>query len=228
MPEHSYPYLTDGYRSRDPDQVLHLIDQFPLATLIPADRAEHGVTFLPVIIDRDHDAQVALLGHLDKVNSFRPMLDGGRICAIFHGPNGYVSPADYVTRQFPTWNYAVAQVAGVSTLIDEPAAKLHHLAQMIEVLESGHGTTYRFDPKEHVLDGLLARITFFRLVVDSMDATFKFSQDKVFGDRLGAYRGLLSRLPARQERALTRFADDIARTSRRDPAKPHQTRESTT
>ncbi|MEQ4303966.1 FMN-binding negative transcriptional regulator [Plantactinospora sp. B6F1] len=226
MPSRSYPYLTDGYRSSDPDQVLHLIDQFPLATLLPEDRADRSVTFLPVIIDPHHDAQPALLGHLDKSNPFHPILDGGRVRAIFHGPNGYISPADYVTEQFPTWNYAVAQVVGVSTLIDEPDVKLQHLALMIEVLESGHGTTYRFDPEAHVLDGLLARITFFRLVVDSMDATFKFSQDKVFGDRLGAYRGLLNRLHARQERAVTRFAEDVAQTGQRRPAKPQETRES--
>ena len=95
------------------EHALHgLIDAHPFATLVANATAGMAVNHLPFV----RQGQV-LRGHVARGNELAVM-DGAAVLAIFHGPQGYVSPNWYPSkhandgREVPTWNYAVAHVHG--------------------------------------------------------------------------------------------------------------------
>ena len=204
-------YLTDRYKTRDADRIVFLIEHFPFATLVPEEPANGGFIFVPVVVDRpgDGDERIALVGHVDNQNPFLRELDGRRLRALFHGPNAYISPLDYVSNQFPTWNYAVVEAVGTSTLIEDDAEKLSWMIRMIEDLERANGSSYRLDLDDSRVPGQIRSITFFRLEVESMVGTFKFAQEKSTADRVGARERFLEKATRNLERTLPRLAEDV-------------------
>jgi predicted FMN-binding regulatory protein PaiB len=202
-------YLTDRYKTRDADRIVFLIEHFPFATLVPEERPGGGFIFVPVVVDRGDDERIALVGHVDSQNPFLRELDGRRLRALFHGPNAYISPLDYVSNQFPTWNYAVAEAVGTSTLIEDDDEKLAWMLRMIEDLERANGSSYRLDLDDSRVPGQIRSITFFRLEVESMVGTFKFAQEKSTEDRVGARERFLEKATRNLERTLPRLAEDV-------------------
>lgn len=204
-------YLTDRYKTRDADRIVFLIEHFPFATLVPEEPANGGFIFVPVVVDRADggDERIALVGHVDGQNPFLHELDGRRLRALFHGPNAYISPLDYVSTQFPTWNYAVAEAVGSSTLITDDGEKLAWMIRMIEELERANGSSYRLDLDDSRVPGQIRSITFFRLEVESMVGTFKFAQEKSTADRVGARERFLEKSTRNLERTLPRLAEDV-------------------
>jgi predicted FMN-binding regulatory protein PaiB len=201
MPE----YLADRYRTTEPEQIRFLIDEFPFVTLVPELATSGEMVCLPLILDQT-SASVVLFGHVDNSNPFLPHLDGKRVSAIFHGPNGYISPVDYVSRQFPTWNYAMARIDGVSSLIDQESQKMACMAEMVERLEARNGSNYQLDPSSEQIQAVVRRITFFRLQTESMYGIFKFSQEKSAADRKASCDSLIRKLRLTQNRTLPRLA----------------------
>ena len=201
-------YLTTKYITSDAQRVLYLIESFPLATVLPMDRAG-GVAFVPMIRDERDPQEVVLVGHVDGENPVLTQLDDGPVQALFHGPNAYISPRDYQSPQFPTWNYSVARVTGTSTLIRDKAEKITLMIRTVEVLETRNGSDYRVAGSDRRFMDLIDRVAFFRLRVESLDGVFKYSQDKAFADRVRAMQSLLGKLKAVQTRAIARLADDI-------------------
>ena len=202
-------YLTDRYKTRDADRIVFLIEHFPFATLVPEEGARAGFAFVPVVVDCGDDERIALVGHVDSQNPFLHELDGRRLRALFHGPNAYISPLDYVSSQFPRWNYAVAEAVGTSTLIEDDGEKLAWMIRMIEDLERANGSSYRLDESDSRVPGQIRSITFFRLEVESMVGTFKFAQEKSTEDRDGARERFLEKATRNLERTLPRLAEDV-------------------
>ncbi|GAA1419565.1 FMN-binding negative transcriptional regulator [Catellatospora coxensis] len=202
-------YLTAGYRTSDPSRILLLVESFPFATIVPEGGAGAGLMFLPVTVERSDGRPPVLYGHADSRNPLLEQLDGRLVEAVFHGPNGYVSPLDYASEQFPTWNYAVAHLSGTSALIEDAARKTDCMVRMVDVLEAANGTGYRLDTASRAAEAMIRNITFFRIEVTSMYGVFKFGQEKAFVDRMKAHAGLLHKLRTRQEALLPHLADDM-------------------
>jgi len=198
-------YQSDFYRRDDLDDVLFFIEQHPLAVLIPDGGIGGEFAFLPLILDPSIRATPVLFGHLDNHNPFLKHIGAGILHAVFPGPNSYISPRDYVSKQFPTWNYAVAQVSGSSASITDDGEKLALMVRMIELLEADNEPGYRLDTSDDTVRHLLKRITFFRLQIGSVQARFKFSQDKGDSDRRSAAESLLRKISAKQHRVLPRL-----------------------
>jgi transcriptional regulator len=210
-------YLTERYRSADLDKVLFLIEHFPLATLVPGEGTADGFAFVPVVAERTGDAQFELLGHIDNCNPFLRQLDGSRLRAVFHGPNAYISPVDYASHQFPTWNYAVVEAVGVTSLVRDEQEKLEGMIRMVDRLEQVNGSSYRLDPSDSRVLGLIRRITFFRIEVEAVGGVFKFAQEKSFADRIRAHHSLVRKSQRTLERVLPRLADDLDKSGEHQP-----------
>ncbi|TCO59556.1 FMN-binding negative transcriptional regulator [Actinocrispum wychmicini] len=200
-------YLTERYATRDPDRILAFVAEFPFATLIPQGEVRGALPSLPVLLDVRAGSRIVFYGHLDRENPFAVRLDRSRVTALFQGPNGYISPRDYVSRQFPTWNYAVAQVTGVCRLVDEPDRKLAYMIRMVEDLERHNGSDYRLDGSDNRVRRQIDLVTFFQLEVDSVHGTFKFAQEKTVEDRVRARDRLIDKLHSGQSRAIPVLAD---------------------
>src|SRR5215208_2067647 len=80
---------------------------------------------IPFEIDRDPQPLGKLHGHIARANplwpDFSPEIEA---LVIFQGPDTYISPSWYPTREVsgevvPTWNYAVVHAHGPLRFIDD-------------------------------------------------------------------------------------------------------------
>lgn len=116
-------YLPAAFEQQDPDALAALMRAHPLATVIgppPVAGGAPTADWLPL----DHDAEAGVLrGHVARANPLWRQADGRPVLALFHGPQGYVSPNWYPSKAqthkaVPTWNYAVVQAHGTLRAID--------------------------------------------------------------------------------------------------------------
>jgi transcriptional regulator len=176
------------------DDVLHgLIRAYPFATLIVTNANGIVANHLPFEIVGD-----VLHGHVAGGNELAKM-DGAEVLAIFHGPDGYISPNWYPTkhetgREVPTWNYAIAHVRGRMRIVRD-AIWLH---QLLEKLTDHHEATqaqpWRVSdaPADHV-EKMLHVIVGIEIVIDRIEGKFKLSQNHPTRNRAGVIAGLRER-----------------------------------
>ena len=132
-----------------------------------------------------------LIGHLAAPNPHaQALVDGAPITAIFHGPQGYVSPSWYtVKKAVPTWNYAVVHVRGRVVRVDDSNGK----EDVLKALIDRHDLPYHAQWDALDLDyreGMKRGIVGLRVVVESIGAKFKLSQNRSAQDRAGVAAGL--------------------------------------
>jgi transcriptional regulator len=116
----------------------------PFATLVTIADGAPYVSHVPMLYRRDGDA-VELRGHWAKANP--QWKHGGPATIVMHGPNAYVSPAWYPDKEsaarVPTWNYAVAHLAGTLEILHDEA----DLAAIVDDLSKRfEGETVARDP----------------------------------------------------------------------------------
>ena len=175
-------YPPAAYREHELAKAHALIRARPLATFIVAEGGQPFATPLPMVLD---ETSTYLLSHLDANNPAAKLIaDGRRALAIFHGPSAYISPADYVTRQLPTYNYLQAHVHGTLERIDGAARARGDLYALSRAMEP-EGRFVLADDDARVA-ALLPHIVAFRLHVERVDGRFKLSQDKRAPDREAA------------------------------------------
>ena len=197
-------YQPPHFDLADPGPALALMRAHPLATLVSTQSGAQAddpmVSHAPLMaVEAADGGPLRLLGHLAAMNPHAHLLvDDAPVTAIFHGPQGYVSPSWYtVKKAVPTWNYAVVHARGRVRRIDDSEGKEHLLKALID----------RHDPSYHAQwdaldetyrEGMKRGIVGFEIVVASLAAKFKLSQNRSAADRSGVAQGLLSGDPAAQ------------------------------
>ena len=126
--------------------------------------------------------------HLVRSNPIARIADGPAVLAVT-GPDGYISPDWYgIADQVPTWNYVAVHLrgrlerrpdAGMRALLDRQSA-----AYETRLAPKPAWTTGKMTPE--VLERMLRQIVPFRLHVESVDGSWKLSQNKAPAARLGA------------------------------------------
>ena len=134
-------YQPPHFAVGDRDLALELMRRHPLATMLSgAYEDEPHVSHVPLVPRLDGE-RLVLCGHVARPNpQWKQWHDGDAVLAIFHGPDAYVSPFCYATREaVPTWNYAVVHARGHVTLRHDSDAKEAVLKALIGV----HDAPYR-------------------------------------------------------------------------------------
>lgn len=142
---------------------------------------------VPVLLSEDGRVAEA---HLVRSNPMARMLDTPLPAVIaVTGPDGYVSPDWYESAdQVPTWNYVAVHLRGTLTRMPDEAMR-DLLVRQSAAYEA------RLAPKpawlvdkvdEVALGKLLRAIVPVRLEIESVDGTWKLSQNKAEADRIGA------------------------------------------
>jgi len=156
---------------------LHMIEvlkSYPLATLISVKNSEPFITHLPLVYREDGK----LIGHIDKFNPQTELLkDNHPITVIFSGPDCYISPSIYTTKQLPTWNYIKVHLKGTVEAIESKNALKDSLIKMTEFLEQPEHN-YVLEPNNSSMERNLDYIKMFEISINSWEGKFKLSQDK--------------------------------------------------
>jgi transcriptional regulator len=199
-------YIPRHFAATDAIWVGEFVDAAATATLVTFDGAKPVATLLPVIWERPAELPEAddttvgygrLLGHVaianDQWQTAAPGADG---LAIVTGPEAYVSPSWYESkarhgRVVPTWNYEAVHLTGPVAFHQDPEWLRGVVTRLTRRHEAGreHPWTVSDAPPEYV-DGQLRAIVGVELLVRSVEAKRKLSQNRSELDRAGVVAGL--------------------------------------
>lgn len=181
------------FRVEDRDALLAFLRQHPFVTLAASVGARPMIAQAPAVA-REIGGELVVDFHLSRGNILAPhLVQGFRAVMLATGPDAYVSPDWYESAdQVPTWNYLSVEAEGSVAVLDdaELIAQLDDLSEQEEarLLPKPPWTRHKMAPGK--FEALLRGIIGGRLFVDRLEGTFKLSQNKSEGDRLGAARGL--------------------------------------
>lgn len=173
-----------------------LVTAYPFATLVSTNLE---VAAAPLRFTADGHLE----GHLARATAQRLSLASKEsLLAIFQGPHGYVSAADYGPgAAVPTWNTVRLEARGSVKILQDDTARRRALKAQLDALESATAQA------DHVTDALVERllpgIIVFQLRALVLKSTFKLSQQKP----LAAQSALAEALAQRGQRALSQLTD---------------------
>jgi transcriptional regulator len=185
-------YIPSHYAEQHANHLHALIETYPLGTWIVPSETIPLINHIPFLLDAEHNL---LLGHVARAN---PVWQATRnsVVVIFHGPQGYVSPSWYPSKQehhraVPTWNYAVAHVHGTFEPIQDPEWLLQHVSQLSQKHEATQPKPWRIsDAPCDYIDKMLTAIVGIKIHIERIEGKFKLGQNRSDADRAGAVRGL--------------------------------------
>ena len=177
----------------DEDDVRPFVQAVAAAQLVTVgDDGFPDATFLPVLWEGER-----LVGHLARANGhWRRIVDGAPALAIVTGPDTYVSPSWYASKAehgkvVPTWNYSVVHLRGRITVHDDPEWVRGLVTRLTDRHEGDRAEPWAVaDAPEDYVDKNLRPIVGVELVVESVEAKAKLSQNRSDEDRAGVARGL--------------------------------------
>lgn len=192
-------YIPEWFREDRTECLQGLIRAHPLATLVTLGQQELVATHLPLVYDPSPEPMGTLRGHLSRANpqwqSFRPEV---KALAIFQGPEAYISPSWYPTRQqtgrvVPTWNYAVVHAYGLLETYNDTNRLRKHVTLLTEIHEKNFSPPWSpEDAPQPFIDGLLQAIVGLEIVIRRWEGKWKVSQNRPAEDRSAVVQGLLS------------------------------------
>ena len=113
----NYPPI--HYKESNKRKMIEVIKHYPLATLISVKENKPLITHLPLILS-DNDK---LIGHIDKFNPQAELLkDNSPVTVVFSGPDAYISPSLFSSKQLPTYNYIKVHLTVTVKSIDDKIA----------------------------------------------------------------------------------------------------------
>ena len=176
--------------------ILHAaIREGGLATLVTLTPDGLIASHVPMLLDPEPAPYGALIGHLARPN---PQARGatGEALAIFHGPEAYVSPSWYATKQrdgkvVPTWNYVAIHAYGSIEFFTDPDRLLEVVTRLTERQEARRRDPWAVtDAPADFVAGMLKGIVGFSLPISRIDGKWKMSQNRPVEDRAGVVAGL--------------------------------------
>ena len=132
-------YIPRSFAESDRDALHGFLERHPLGALVTAS-SEHGfyATHLPLLLDRGRGAFGVLQGHIARANAHHALAaTGDSALVIFSGPDAYVTPSWYPSKQehgkvVPTWNYIAVHATGVLRFIDDRDFLMAHLDRLTD------------------------------------------------------------------------------------------------
>jgi len=177
----------------DEDAIRQMVAAARTAWFVTAD--ETGVpqaTFLPIIWRGN-----TVVMHVARANRhWRALAPGAQALLIVTGPDAYISPSWYASKQIdgkvvPTWDYTAVQLTGTVTVHEDPEWLRTAVTELTDTHESAreHPWAVTDAPPEHI-DFELSGIVGIEVTATNVEAKAKLNQNYSAADRRGAVEGL--------------------------------------
>ena len=177
IPQHFEPPTTDAMHE--------LIKNYPLATLVVSVEGSLQANHIPLYLQANATEKSFLIGHVSRANSLcTQALEDVSVLVIFQGPDAYISPSYYATKQetgrvVPTWNYAVVHVRGTLRLIKDKNWLLAQLQALTQQQEAKQAVPWRVsDAPAEFVDQKLMGIIGVEIGIEEMLGKWKMSQNQ--------------------------------------------------
>ena len=189
-------YIPPAFRDTELASVHETMRSARLANFITCTASGLVCTPLPLFLDEREGDQGVIYGHLAKANTQWKEAPTCDALAIFSGPDAYVTPSWYVSKQehgkvVPTWNYAAVHVYGQVEFFED-ADRLHEVVtRLTELYEHPRAESWAVtDAPADFIKAQLRGIVGLRMPVSRIDAKRKMSQNRSEADRAGVVAGL--------------------------------------
>lgn len=202
-------YIPSSFQERDLATLFDFIEAHPLATMV-THSTNDGLfaTHLPLVLDRAQGSTGALIGHVARANAHSRLgNDPIDALVIFAGPDAYITPAWYATKQehgrvVPTWNYVAVHAYGTLRLRDDPAFLRPHLEALTKRHEATRSNAWQVDdaPADFIAQQMKA-IVGVEIAIDRLEGKWKMSQNRSAADVDGVIHGL-GESPAPRDQAV--------------------------
>src|SRR5687767_9307069 len=129
-------YTPPAFREDRLDVLHALIASHRLGTIVTNGPDGLDANHIPFTLDASRGPHGTLKAHLAKANTQRAAIEGGgEALVIFQGPESYITPSWYPSKQehgkvVPTWNYVVVQAWGRPMIIEDPAWLLAQIGEL--------------------------------------------------------------------------------------------------
>jgi transcriptional regulator len=187
-----------AYFKESRTEVLHaLMRARPLATLVTLCDSGLVANHIPIETLTEPAPHGLLRGHIARANPlWREHRADSAALAIFHGPQVYISPSFYPSKQetgevVPTWDYAVVHAHGKLRFVQDT----EWLRSLVTRLTNAHEASRRVpwkvgDAPPPYIDKMLSLIVGFELPIVSLTGKWKISQNHPLANRQGVVKGL--------------------------------------
>jgi transcriptional regulator len=195
-------YVPRHFEENRPEVLHELIRRHPLGTLIAM--TEHGLdaSHVPFELDVAQGSQGTLRCHVAKANSLWKQIGAATpVMVVFQGPDSYVSPAWYPSKQehgkaVPTWDYVVVHAHGTPTVVHDAG----WLRKLVESLtrrhEAGRADPWQVsDAPAEYIEKMLGAIVGVEIPIARLTGAWKLSQNRPPVDRQGVVEGLQREAP---------------------------------
>jgi transcriptional regulator len=180
-------------------QVLHdLIGAHPLGALVSMTSAGLEANHIPFEVDPEPAPFGTLRGHIARANPlWRECSRDVDALVIFQGPDIYVSPGWYATKQetgkvVPTWNYVVVHAYGTPRFIDDRDWLRAFVTKLTNRHEAQRPDPWAVtDAPADYIEQMLGAIIGLEIPIARLVGKWKVSQNRPAQDREGAAEGLL-------------------------------------
>jgi len=185
-----------------------LVRAAPFAHLVLATEGGLEANGLPLIV-RERDGGLTLAGHVARSNPVWQMQARGEALAIFSGPQGYVTPSAYASKQtdgkvVPTWNYVSVHAYGTLRWVHDDDWLARLLVELTDEHEAGRAEPWRVsDAPAAFTAGLRRAIVGLELEVTRLEGKLKLGQNRSRADR----EGVIAELRARGDEASVALAE---------------------
>lgn len=189
-------YTPPAFRDDDGESLRATIHAARLATFVTATADGPLATPLPLFLDESEGENGVLYGHLAKANPQWRVPVQGEALAIFMGPDAYVTPAWYATKQetgkvVPTWNYVAVHAYGPVEFFDDAARLLEAVSRLTNLHEGERSLPWAVsDAPPDFVQAQLRGIVGLRMPITRIEGKRKMSQNRNEADRAGVAAGL--------------------------------------
>ncbi len=190
-------YLPAQFEQPDIEVMHELIRNRPLATLVTLGANGINANHIPLHLEPTPEPFGVLCGHIARANPlWRDLVSNVETLAIFHGPDAYISPSWYATKQeagkvVPTWNYAVVHAYGSLRIIDDAVWVRTQLEALTQQNEAAFPESWAVsDAPEDFTEKLLGAVVGIEMVITRLTGKWKVSQNQPPQNRHSVIQGL--------------------------------------
>ncbi len=189
-------YVPPAFKDGDLENIRATIRAARLANLVTATADGPIATPLPLFLDASEGARGVLYGHVAKANPQWRSAPIGEALAIFMGPEAYVTPSWYATKQetervVPTWNYIAVHAYGPVEFFQEADRLLEVVTRLTNIHETSRAKPWAVsDAPADFIASQLRGIVGVRIPVTRFEGKRKMSQNRPEADRIGVAAGL--------------------------------------
>jgi transcriptional regulator len=190
-------YLPPQFEQPDRAVMHELMRTRSLATLVTTGSDGLNANHIPLHLSATPEPYGVLRGHVARSNPILNDLNSENdALAIFHGPQAYISPSWYATKQedgkvVPTWNYTVVHAYGRMRIIDDAVWVLAQLEALTTQNEARFSQPWAVsDTPEEFTQKLIGAVVGIEMIISRLSGKWKVSQNQPLQNQLSVISGL--------------------------------------